>query len=133
MGGSNLFSLSPVTCHLSSVTRQVSHFMCHLSHVTCHVITRTATATDPPLFNTMHCSLNKNTKKLIFFYSKKLSKTQNLKTSRDTAKLEYVLRAQVFNPTGSVVSAMLCKGKSAKNYFSFARNFTPSISKSFLI
>ena len=42
-------------------------------------------------------------------------KRKNSKMSRDMLKLAIYLRPEVSNPSGSVVSNMFCKAKSAKN------------------
>ena len=70
--------VSRVTCHVSSVTCHVTPVKFHLSPV----ITRTATATDPPLCNvSSRCTVGwtENTQKPDFFEKrKKSSKMQKL-------------------------------------------------------
>ena len=50
-------------------------------------------------------------------------KRKNSKTSRDMPKLVIHPLPEVSNPSGSVVSTMFCKAKSAKKQFFLARRF----------
>jgi hypothetical protein len=60
----------------------------------------------------------KNTQKPDFFEKlKKSSKTQIQKLLEICQNKRYALRPEVSNTSGSVVSTMFCKAKSAKNYF----------------
>ena len=65
--------------------------------------------------------------KTLFFFEKQKKIIQNAKTKKHLEicqNQQYALRPEVSNPSGSVVSTMFCKAKSAKKQtFFFARGF----------
>ena len=67
----------------------------------------------------------KNTQKpKLFETQKKSSKTQKLKNVQKYAKIsDTPLNQRSLNPSGSVVSTLFCKAKSAKKMFYFVRQF----------